>query len=801
LLPVSCGKTKFRAPAGSVPVERAISLPSKSTLATAGVPDSPLIADKNALYTVDAVEVDWSDDAENIYFRFNILDKRTEEKALWADLKKEHIEVISDDDNLTVKGLSRLLSAKGYIPENILVLLLVDRSVHNDDMDYMRNAVSYIINMLPEKTVYIAFFDPQPRSSLRITADNFDIFQDEFTITKNDKTLFDAALVKFRELCGEKGLTTDQQLIDRIGDGDIKKYLVLLTDGRVNVNNLRTADNIQRFSEYVQQLDNDITSHHRVEIHAIRYGEVSEDVDQTLSYLCVDIRNENVKGGFYIASPESFIEKLKVSDKDAPDYELTVHNPDGVFDNGFIKDLIFHIQYEGKTAYGQTAYTIGTLLRPVRANTLGIGWRLALGFAIWLIVFGLLFCIVQIVIPFVRFDVGKFERKFVRRYSFDDETVIQCHYCLNEIMDGEEIVTKCQHTVHKNCWIENGCKCADYGESCKEGKQYFFDMSRPFNRENRPYYTPFAWYGLLGGLITWMIYQLLIHFFPHPFEPFIRYLIPKFYPGYEQNPMLFLQLVYLLKTSGFLIVGILIGFIPVYIIANLHRIRQRNITVWWVLLKSILGAAGGFLSFLTGVILIFAFQTAHTGILLDWIPWILSGCVWGMCLSLRENVLWKQVIMGGMLAGLLCFVILFLGRWWGSYAVLLGFMALGAVMGVSFISARRTVYTYFLKYQGQQSGKIAIHKWMSVAGGSEEVTIGKSKDCTICMDWDNHSSLRPVNVKMYIDKKYSIPCLKVMDEHIVYDRIIARKHDEYILQHGIIFKIGDTTFQYIEKSK
>ena len=757
--------------------------------------------DRSSRYMVDPVELDWSKGAENIYFRFNIIDKRTDEKIIWNDLKKDHFEVVANNEYLTIKELSRLLTSKGYIPENILVLLLVDRSLQERDMEYVRNAVSNIVNTLPNNTVYISFFDQQLRNTLKITRDNFDNFMDEFTPTRNEKILFDAALVKFKELCGDSGAITDGEFREKIDDEGVRKYLVMLTDGKVNVNNFRTADNIQTFSDYVLKLDGDASNRKNVEIHAIRYGEVSEDVDFSLSYLCVDLRNDNVKGGFYIAAPESFIEKLKVSDKAAPDYELTVYNPDDKFDFGVLKNAVISVQYDNKTASEQTDYTIGSLLYPVKSGSVNIVWQLIFGVLIWAGVFGLAFALIHIIIPYIRFDIAKFDRKYVRPYSFDEDTVIQCHYCLEEIMDEEEIVTKCRHIVHKSCWIENGCKCADYGESCKEGKQYFFDSKNLLNKRNRPFYTPFIWYGFVGGLITWLVYQLLVYFFPYPLESLIMLLFPKIYPGYDETPALFLRLVYMLKTNGFLIVGILLGFIPVYALSNLNRIRNGNTTFLWVLLKSILGAIGGMLAFSVGSIAIIYFKTAQTSIWLDWIPWVLSGSIMGVCLSIKENVVWKHVILGGMLAGLACFFILFLGMWLGSYAVLLGFMALGAIMGYSLVSARRTIHTYFLKFQGKQSGIIAVHKWMSVAGGSEEVSIGKSPDCTIYMDWDKHHTLRDVNVKMYMDKKYHIPCLKVMEEHLIYDRIIARKHDEFFLKHGVTFKIGDTIFQYTEKTK
>jgi len=142
------------------------------------------------------------------------------------------------------------------------------------------------------------------------------------------------------------------------------------------------------------------------------------------------------------------------------------------------------------------------------------------------------------------------------------------------------------------------------------------------------------------------------------------------------------------------------------------------------------------------------------------------------------------------------YILMFTGLWWGDYGVLVGFMGMGAAIGIAFISTRRTVHIYYLKYQGT---KLAIYKWMNVAGGSLDVTIGKSADCTVCMNWDDHVSLRDINVRLYVDKKDKVPCLRVEAEHIRYDHSAAVKNQTFMLHNGVKFKIGNTVFQYIEK--
>jgi len=750
---------------------------------------------------IEFVEMDQSTTADSVYLRFNILDRKTNEKDKWNELTKDNIEIISGSRGVTIETVRQLKNLKGKIPGNILVSLLIDRNIHPDEMEKIKNAVNSFVHTLPEHTVYISFLDDQLGESKAITPENIDQFQNEFTVTQNNKILFDAALKKFQELCGEKGFAPDSSLINKIKDDAVKKYLVLLTDGRVDANNQKTADNIQKFSEYVQRLDNDAGNKKHVEIHAIRYGDKNEDVDNTLSYLCVDIRNKNVRGGYYLAAPDEFIENLKVNDKSFPDYELALTNPKGEIYYGQKQKLSILISENSRTAYGQTEYAVGSLLHPMKTGAGNIVWLFIAELLFGMLFLGAAFLILQILFPFIRFKIENFDKKYVRKYSFENDTILRCHYCLDEIRDGDEIVTKCQHTVHKHCWVENGHKCAEYGENCKEGKQYFFDIKKPFNSSARPYFTRWALYGMAGGLFALLVYQLLIYLFPCPFESFTKKLVAAFLSGNLENTKLLLKFLFIQKIGSLLLAGSLLGLILVPLFSYLNKYRQRKKESFvWILIKSALGILAGFLSFLIGAIIFILCRAGANIGWIDWIPWVLSGCLWGLCLSLRTNTVWKHVLLGGAASGLLSFIILFTGKWFGIIGVLLGFMLLGAGIGISYIFARRTIQKYFLKFKGDKTYKIAIFKWMSVAGGSREVTIGQSENCTIRMTWDDHPAIQDIHVKLYIDKKDKVPCLKVLADDFVYNKKTAKKNDEFLLKQGVKFKIGNTEFQYVENN-
>jgi hypothetical protein len=745
---------------------------------------------------INFIETAYSPTVDSLYHRFNILNTRTDNKELIGDVKPDEIETVSSDASLTVEGIRRLPASGGTVPENIVVSMLVDRSIHAEDMSGIKRAVEYIVDNLPANTAYISFFDNQLGESKRITSESFDLFDDQFSITTNNKIIFDVSLLKFQELCGSKMLNTaDPQFISKINDENTKKVLLILSDGRVDANNFRTADNIQKFSDAVQQIDDDASNKQRVEIHAIRYGERNDDVDFTLSYLCVDIRNANVKGGSYFADHVAFIENLKVSDKTKPDYELVMTNPKGKMYYGQKHNTGLVITKNGMSMSGQLQYAVGTLLTPIKTGTKNPILPIVFGLIAGLVLLGLGFLVMQMIIPFVRFKMENFNNKYVRNYSFDADTVIKCHYCQNEIRDGDEIVTKCHHTVHKHCWIENGCKCTDYGKYCKHGKQFLYDMGNSFSIKNRPYYTQWAMYGMAGGLLSWLIFQIQLYFLPEPFNKLIQWMLSLF-GGVDVNPI---SSAFYPKLGALSVVGLLLGFTLVLIFSILNKYRQRKKdSVVIILLRSIAGAVFVFISFLISAIVFISVDAAPTVMVMDWFPWLLSGCTIGVVLFFRTNTVLKQIVPGAVVSGVLCFLILLTSGLFGIYAVVLALMIFGAGAGISFISARKIIHKYYLKFTGEKPEKIAIHKWMSVVGGSNDVSIGSSQDATIRMTWDNHPSIRDIHVKLFYHKKNRLPCIKILSNDVTYNGVYAKINEEYLLKNGVTFKIGNTELRYTE---
>ena len=463
--------------------------------------------------------------------------------------------------------------------------------------------------------------------------------------------------------------------------------------------------------------------------------------------------------------------------------------------------FMLQIEKNEKTALGKKEYVIGTLVNPIVTGSSDILVKLIIGLFCGMLAFFIAYFFIQIILPYLIFKTSNFDKKYVKLHKPREDELVKCSICLEDLIEGEEVVVKCQHIAHKYCWRENGYKCTEYGQNCKDGKQYYFDKDKPFSEVNRPYFMKWVLYGLVGGLLSWIGYQLIAFYYPLLFKNFTEFLLNNFYQGdLKDLKMVDYFSSFVTKVDALLLVGLLLGFVLSIIFSYVNEYRKKNFKVWCkMLLRGFLGMLAGFVSFVIGAVIIIACKANGIDYWIDWIPWLLFGGSLGLCLSVKTTIAWKDALLGGIISGLFSFFVLFLSKLFGSYAVLFSFMLYSAGLGFSIVTIHYTAQKYFLKYKGQREGEIAIHKWMSVSGGGNDVTIGKSNQCIIQMNWDNHETIQDIHAKLYIDKKIKTPHLKIMEDNMYFNGGIVRKNSEFQLKHGITFKIGNTEFQYIEK--
>ena len=89
---------------------------------------------------------------------------------------------------------------------------------------------------------------------------------------------------------------------------------------------------------------------------------------------------------------------------------------------------------------------------------------------------------------------------------------------------------------------------------------------------------------------------------------------------------------------------------------------------------------------------------------------------------------------------------------------------------------------------------------MSVSGGFYHVTIGKSIDCILEMNWDDASNIADKQVEIYLenDRPY---CKALEDGTFLSNGQMLQKNQVILLTPGTEFTIGNSLFTYIEKDK
>jgi hypothetical protein len=745
----------------------------------------------------------WSEKADTLFLRFRIADQNNR-KITWSHLKKENFEVREDDGNppnreVIIERISQPIGNSNRKAENMsqnaVCWFLVDRSntIAASDMENMKSAIRQTVENLPDGSVYISFFDNRVSDKKLITKDNLNEFDNEFLVSKSPKNLYQSIFQSF-EL-----FVNDAQKKDAV------KYLMIFTDGKINANSFSEVAELIKYADLIKEIDE--TVENQVQIHAFRYGSFPL-ADQALMSICMQHRKSELKGGFYPAiNVAGIVDSLRgFIDNLSADYELMLVNNIGKIYNGSILSLQIIINKDDNQAVGKIQYAIGSKERVLITGKTYDDTYLAL--ILGIIVLFVAFFIMQVIIPYIIHRRTNFEKKYVKPYEANDEDVVYevCSYCQEPLEAGELIVTKCPHKIHWDCWKENGYKCVEYGQNCKEGVQFHFDSKHPFDLKKSPYYLKWAMSGMIGGFFIWVIFYLCSKL--TLFSGFINGLLRAFYPerlkaeveGVLQIPNV-AQNTFHSKIAGLLLVGILLGFVLTFLFSYINDFRQKNAKVLGsYFLRALMGVAIGFITFLIGSIICILLGKYSNVWWLDAIPWMLFGGSIALCIAYKTMIQWQDALIGGGISGIVSFFILYSTSYFPAFGVMFSFMLCSGGLGISIIARHHAAQKYFLKYKGEKrEGEIAIHKWMNESGGSNEVTIGRSNHCVIQMNWDSSDQIPEKQVKLYLDPKRRVPMMKVMENGMIYDRRDARKDDQLPLKNGVKFRIGNTEFQYIEK--
>jgi hypothetical protein len=746
----------------------------------------------------------WSENADSLFLRFRITNTDNK-KVFWADLNKEDFDIKEDGKKSSFKDIiiekiaQKSEPSAENISQNIGFWFVVDRgkTISPSDMESMKQAIRQTVETLPENSAYISFFSKKATDIKMITSDNFHLFEKEFVVKQETRDLYGNIINYFEEIAQDE--TTNN--LD-------SKCLLIFTDGKINLSSDEEIDKLDESQEYFKKIDNNYQN--RVQIHAFRYGEASSLNDKVLSDICLNRQNPELIGNFYpAANVAEIVESLKgfvgnLSD----DYELTlVNNHDRIY-FGAQLSLQVILEKESEKAIGEIKYAIASKEKPIGPGIKSDDIYITLIIGVFILFIAFFF--MQVVIPYFISRTENFEKKYVKPYDtiHTDEGEVHelCSFCQEPLEKGDLIVVKCPHKIHWDCWKENGYKCVEYGQNCKDGIQFHYDSKHPFDLKRSPYYLKWAMSGMISGLLIWVVFHLSSKL--QLFHSFINSLLKVFYPErLKESIEGVLQIsndartTFQAKIAGLLLVGILLGFVLTFLFSYFNDFRQKKMRVLLSLFfRSIIGAAVGFITFLIGAILCIILGRYSNVAWLDAISWLLFGGFIALTLSVKTTIKWQDALIGGLISGIVSFFVLYSTYFLPSFGVMFSFMLCSAGLGISIIAKHTLAQKYYLKYKGgKKEGLIAIHKWMNDSGGSNEVTIGKSNRCVVQMNWDTNDQIADMQVKLFIDPKRRTPMLKVLESGIIYDGRDGRKEELYQLKHNVRFRIGGTEFQYIEK--
>ena len=236
---------------------------------------------------------------------------------------------------------------------------------------------------------------------------------------------------------------------------------------------------------------------------------------------------------------------------------------DQMYDYAFVYKATDSKKYFGKTSYvaewkgdalGKGEFSIGSAEQPWpehSESTMDTLIKFLIAILVTLLTIAFFFAVMKVLVPFIQSKA--FEVKYYKKYVPEANVSRRiCHYCKQEIQEGQSIVVKCKHIMHVHCWQQNGYKCAEYGQNCKTGIQSHVEWKELLTWKSlKDCHQTMA--GIFAGFISWVLYELAGR---GGFDGLSKTIVSTFYTAKEGLPDLSTECIG--KTSAFLTIGLLL---------------------------------------------------------------------------------------------------------------------------------------------------------------------------------------------------------------------------------------------------
>ena len=374
-----------------------------------------------------------------------------------------------------------------------------------------------------------------------------------------------------------------------------------------------------------------------------------------------------------------------------------------------------------------------------------------------------------------------------------------CYLCKGQFELGDEVVTKCRHTMHKECWDENGYQCPEHGRNCRHGSHYY-NSKNMFDSRNATFYLQWILAGMIAGWLAWMFFLLRMHLYDNSLLTHIMLFIFGIQAGSpEADQFIADYAVHMDYQPAF---GFFVSF---FITLCLSLLSLRGIR-WTTriidaLIRAFIAGVLGCLSFAINCILAVIIGIKTNSVVLDCIPWILMTAIIMYSVTchtrVRTRPLWLFIACLSGVISMYIWTLVFQIAVDFRLFLLLSFLLTSVVLAVCIAFEAPKSEHYFLQASGAiKPIEIALYKWLR-SNPSAVITMGQSVDCSIHLSWDISSNVAPVHAELFLRR--STLYIKALEKGVILNGKELEAGDSDSLSHGSHFIIGNTTFTYVEK--
>jgi len=682
---------------------------------------------------------------------------------------------------------------------DIKMLVLVDLSLPQEQVDIERKAVKEIKGLFGTQSLYVAFMQGENVSE---TYEASDYVIDHYFEHQDPSTiyLYRSVLTKLVEIQDEN--TT-------IGSAH-HKVMFIMSGGKTYDNEIPVDP--KHFE--LQQLLKDKAQTCKGLLQAYYANIPSETMDdQELSILSDNVTGNNILqyfckslGGVYQSNlncEEMMDDILRDFNIDLSNYKITLEQPSHKVFRGL---HVLHIAfYDRKSkdliAKGQTEFSLGSSYNPIIVDDVPMIEFITIGIVVTLGLLLIVWLVMQFLEPYIRYRL--FKRRYVIQYtgsnmSFEGQPVSEsCYLCKSPFAAGDEIVVRCKHTMHKECWDDNEYRCPEHGRHCKEGSHYY-DPQHLLDKRNPLFYMKWVLVAILAGFTSWCLF--VSH--DHPFSAQLIEQIHVLFNGNEANKGEFDFNSSLSDLPAF---GMAVGFVLTFFLSNFTvRRRQWMYRFLEVLIRGVVASILGSLLCLVGCSISILLHFDYKTVLTEWIPWALLIGFIILAVTFRTRTTYRR----SYIVIVSCLIAIFTMLMWGfvyfntlmDYRLSLLLAIIVYAVSIALCIARVTPRSerYFLHVEGAiKEMDVALYKWFKVSP-NQIITIGKSVDCIIQLSWDINGHVAPLHAE--ITRHIDSLRLKAMEDGVtVDDDKPLPVGKEVWLYHGRSFTVGNTKFTYIEK--